>query len=339
MPYDIPIIDFSDLPLLSSTTFWDDPIESEDVSDETITTELVEFTNTSMSRARHWCFTLNNYNTENIERLARLEGEVDYLVYGKEVGESGTPHLQGFVSFGTRVRRSTAIQKVGQAHFSVARHIQASIDYCKKDGDFVELGTPPGGQGRRNDLDEFKAAVKGGCYDMKQLRDDFSEVVAKFPKFCNDFIVDNMPKKEVVSHELRAWQQQLYNDLKRAPDQRTITFIVDLDGNSGKSWFCHYYASLHDNAQVLLPGKKADMTYVLNPTIRVLFVDAPRSKQGEFLQYDFLEECKNGFVFSPKYESMVKRLDDIHVVVMMNERPDDTKLSRDRYDIRIVKKE
>lgn len=78
------------------------------------------------------------------------------------------------------------------------------------------------------------------------------------------------------------------------------------------------------------------MTYVLNPSIRVLFVDAPRSKQGEYLQYDFLEECKNGYVFSPKYESAIKRLDPIHLVVMMNERPDETKLSRDRYDIRVI---
>lgn len=338
MPIYDPLLDFSDLPLLSSD-YWESDITFEDVSEETLDSQLAEFHHEStMSRAKHWCFTLNNYTAEDIDRLGKLEGAVDYLIYGKEVGESGTPHLQGFVSFNTRVRRSTVIEKVGQAHFTVARHITQAIEYCRKEGDVTEFGTQPRGGGSRNDLDEFKAAVQGGCYDMKQLRDQYSEIVAKYPKFCNDYLLDNLPKKAVEAHELRPWQQKLYDDLKHAPDKRTITFIVDFDGNSGKSWFCHYYVSLHDNAQVLLPGKKADMTYVLNPHIRVLFVDAPRSKQGEYLQYDFLEECKNGFVFSPKYESSVKRLDQIHVVVMMNEQPDETKLSRDRYDIRVVRR-
>jgi len=62
-------------------------------------------------------------------------------------------------------------------------------------------------------------------------------------------------------------------------------------------------------------------------------MDAPRSKQGEYIQYDFLEEVKNGRVFCPKYESRMKRLGKCHVVVMMNEHPDLTKLSDDRYSI------
>jgi hypothetical protein len=42
----------------------------------------------------------------------------------------------------------------------------------------------------------------------------------------------------------------------------------------------------------------------------------------QFLQYDFLEDVKNGFVFSHKDESQVKHLGKVHVVVMMNEMPD-----------------
>jgi hypothetical protein len=286
-----------------------------------------------MSRARHWCFTLNNYTEDDIQKIMSNEGEVDYLIFGKEVGASGTPHLQGFVSFRNRVRRNTAIQKIGQAHFSVARNLDQAIEYCKKDGDFTELGNRPRGPGSRSDLDEFKAAVIAGELNMSKLRADFSDVVAKYPKFCNDFVQDNIPKKTVQMHPLKPWQQNLYARLRLEPDDRKIFFIVDYDGNAGKSWFGHYYCALHENAQVLLPGKKADMAYSLNPLIRVLFVDAPRSKQGEFIQYDFLEDVKNGYVFSPKYESRVKYLEKVHVVVFMNERPDETKLSRDRFEI------
>ena len=67
------------------------------------------------------------------------------------------------------------------------------------------------------------------------------------------------------------------------------------------------------------------MTYFLDTSIRVLFIDAPRSKQ-EHLQYDFLEEVKNGYIFSSKYKSRIKRLQNVHLVVLMNEAPDMTKL-------------
>jgi len=68
----------------------------------------------------------------------------------------------------------------------------------------------------------------------------------------------------------------------------------------------------------------------LDTSIRVLFLDCPRSKQGDFIQYDFLENVKNGRIFSGKYESGMKYLDPVHIVVMMNEDPDLSKLSRDR---------
>jgi len=75
------------------------------------------------------------------------------------------------------------------------------------------------------------------------------------------------------------------------------------------------------------------MAYVLDPLSKIYFFDCPRSKQGEFIQYDFLEEVKNGYVFSSKYESRNKVFPSPHVVVFMNELPDMTKLSKDRYEI------
>jgi len=289
-----------------------------------------------MSRAKHWCFTLNNYSQQDVDRIVSGSSGFDYVVFGKEVGDSGTPHLQGFVSFPTRVRRSQCVDKIGQAHFTVARNVDNSIQYCKKDGDFVEIGVKPAGQGSRSDLENFKTAVASGILDAKKLRNDYSEIYAKYPKFCSDFVQDHMPKKIVQMFPLRPWQQALYDNLKRPPDARQIFFIVDTVGNSGKTWFGHYYCFLHENAQVLLPGKKADMAYALNPLSRVVFVDAPRSKQGEFIQYDLLEDIKNGYIFCPKYESQLKQMQPCHVIVFMNEEPDLNKLSKDRYVIRRV---
>lgn len=288
--------------------------------------------------SKHWCFTVNNYTEETLRRFALLSTEpaIAYCVIGKEVGEQGTPHLQGFVSFVGRKTRQAAIGLLGQGHFSSAVHVARSIAYCKKDGDFEEFGTSTvetNQAGKRSDIEVFKEDVVQGNIDLQSLRELHSEVFAKYPRFCIDYVNDHQPVQPVVCHPLRTWQQELNAKLNLQAHDREVIFLVDLIGNTGKTWFARYYCSNHVSAQIILPGKKADMAYVLRQDIRVLFVDAPRSKQGEYLQYDFLEEVKNGFVFSSKYESRVKTLASCHVVVSMNEMPDMSKLSQDRYHI------
>ena len=257
------------------------------------------------------------------------------MLFGKEVGENGTPHLQGAVFF-TKRQRMTQVKAIlgGDPHLEIIRNVNAKINYCKKDGDWYEFGELTGGQGKRSDLEGFKDDVKAGMVSLNEIREHHSDVYAKYPRFCLEFIQDHYPKVIIPDHPLRPWQQSLHDKLEGEADRRKIIFIVDVVGNSGKSWFAHWYARLKgESVQVLLPGKKADMAYTLKPGLKVVFLDAPRSKQGEFIQYDFLEDLKNGYVFSPKYESRVKTYEPIHVVVNMNERPDDTKLSADRYEI------
>jgi len=211
--------------------------------------------------------------------------------------------------------------------------IEQSIEYCKKDGDFIERGIPPSGTGKRSDLEEFKHSVKEGVYDIKELRELHSEVCARYPRFVKEYVGDNKPKVCVPVYPLRPWQAELHGVLVLPPNDREICFVVDVVGNQGKTWFSRYYTDLHDNAQIIVPGKKADMAFIVDDNCRVFFLDAPRAKQAEFVQYDFLEELKNGMVFSPKYESTIKKFKTPHVVVMMNEEPDMTKLSADRYNI------
>jgi hypothetical protein len=89
-----------------------------------------------------------------------------------------------------------------------------------------------------------------------------------------DFVQDYIPQKKVELFPLCRWQQTLNHNLLLPADCRHVIFIINFKGNTGKSWFVHYYCALYDNAQVILPGKKADMLYVWNPLIRVFFVDA-----------------------------------------------------------------
>lgn len=286
-----------------------------------------------MSLSKHWCFTLNNYTDDDERRLGSPPDDVGYIVYGKEVGESGTPHFQGFISFKSRKRFNQVIAVLGSScHVERARNVKASIDYCKKDGDFVELGDPPVSPGERTDLESFKTAVKAGERCLKRLREDFSDVIAKYPRFVKDYLDDQVEAAPLPDHPLYDWQANLVLTLESDADDRTIHFLVDFVGNQGKTWFAKWWCSNHRNAQLIEPGKKADMAYALQSDVKYVFVNCTR-EQVDFLNYSFLEAIKDGVVFSPKYESRTRLLGPVHVVVMMNQSPDMNKLSLDRYDI------
>jgi hypothetical protein len=44
------------------------------------------------------CFTLNKYTAQDVMNIQGAEGRcgISYLCYGFEVGENGTPHMQGY---------------------------------------------------------------------------------------------------------------------------------------------------------------------------------------------------------------------------------------------------
>lgn len=144
-----------------------------------------------------------------------------------------------------------------------------------------------------------------------------------------------------IDMELRPWQQELWESLKVSPDDRTVTWIYDEEGNSGKTKFCKWYLSNYGNG-LYLSGKAADMKYGVSKHISdgfqlyVVFIDLTRSVEG-FVSYQGIEEIKNGILFSTKYESNMCIFDSPHVVVFANFMPCTEKLSRDRWDIKEVR--
>ncbi len=97
-------------------------------------------------KSKHWCFTINNWTSEDGAKLDNNLAKFEYFVVGKEVGEDGTPHIQGYAVFKNR-QYMTAVKKVfPRAHLEIksAKSTFAEcIDYCKKDGDYQEHGIAP----------------------------------------------------------------------------------------------------------------------------------------------------------------------------------------------------
>lgn len=98
-----------------------------------------------MARSRGWCFTTNNPTEAHENEAYGLAWKVKYIVVGKEIGESGTPHLQGYIYYQDKKSFAQVQHDVPEgSHIEVARGTaQQNFEYCSKDGDFYENGERP----------------------------------------------------------------------------------------------------------------------------------------------------------------------------------------------------
>nr|WAE42295.1 MAG: replication associated protein [Cressdnaviricota sp.] len=145
------------------------------------------------SRSYKWSITLNNYDDYQDEFDNLLNASFRYLFFTFEVGELGTPHIQGYVEFHTRYRGLTLSNVIGKHwHNEVCKSTKNKKDvkkdnvwarnfiYCSKDvsnhKDYYEFGEPIC-QGYRTDLDVIRKKISCG-ESMESIADNF------FSRYC-----------------------------------------------------------------------------------------------------------------------------------------------------------
>ncbi len=291
--------------------------------------------------SKHWVFTLNNYLPADVTALRCLIDldYVEYLVFGREVADSGTPHLQGYISFSLRKARNFVRAALGRGvhvEFRRGSSTQAA-EYCKKDGDYEEFGERPVEQGHRADFDAYKAYIIeiGRRPTRREMILNFPSLFVRYNNYLMEMADAYLPLLDAPADIIwRDWQRSLIDVLNAEPNMRNVDFLVDTEGNSGKSWFARMFMlQKPDEVQILRVAKRDDMAHAIDETKKYFFVDVARA-QMEHLQYSVLEMLKDGMVFSPKYNSRMKIIRHaVHVVVFCNEQPNMDILSKDRYNV------
>ncbi len=138
-------------------------------------------------RSRRWVFTINNYSEE--EELFCKEicpDRARYVVFGREVGEAGTPHLQGYLELDSAYRRSAVLELLGGHCFcDPARGTaeQAST-YAKKEGDWFEAGQTQT-QGSRTDLQRVADAISAG-WSLRRIGTEFPVQFIRYGRGIRD---------------------------------------------------------------------------------------------------------------------------------------------------------
>jgi len=297
-----------------------------------------------LPQSTKWCFTLNNYTPQEYAKFASLFNPTrfKYITFGKELGESGTPHLQGYLVLINKARLSTLRAICPRSHWETAKgsHEQAAR-YCQKDGDFEEFGVlPSDARGNASAFEDFLSwalevnASTGFAPTEREVAQAFPGLYVRYSRSLMALIEHNCPFPTLEEGTLLQWQQELWDYLDQDPDDRQIVFVVDEEGGKGKSWFARYlYSKKPDYTQLLSVGKRDDLAHAITASKRFFVFNVPRGGM-EFLQYTILEQLKDRVIFSPKYNSATKILNHVpHVIVMCNEKPDLSKMTNDRYKI------
>lgn len=138
--------------------------------------------------------------------------------------------------------------------------------------------------------------------------------------------------------QLFPWQRALIQFLQGEPDHRRIIWLVDKEGLAGKTALLKLLYLKFDAVPLAPASTVSSWARVLSKAKkkRVIVFNIPRtlsSKMDMDEMYSFLEQCKDGFIMSEKYDSETLCFDRPHVVVFANMFPDKKKLSADRLNV------
>lgn len=133
-------------------------------------------------RYRRIVFTLNNWTQAEYDLL--IQWDTTWMIIGKEVGEEGTPHLQGACILGRQYSKVQLKKVPGfeRAHFEVMGGTpQHQVTYCSKQDPIPFIKGIMPEPGKRNDLEEAHAALVAGA-TLRTLAEEFGVAFIKYHK-------------------------------------------------------------------------------------------------------------------------------------------------------------
>jgi len=237
---------------------------------------------------------------KDVSQIVPIVAELKTRAYqGKvqtELTQDGRKHLQGMIWCKEKCR-DTCFKLLKGAHFKTLKDELDVANYCNKD------------------------ESHDGVYRTKWGYPD--------PPYVEE--IEN----------LYDWEIEIEKLLTSVPDKRTIHWFWEPEGCAGKTTYQKYVFTHHAKA-VVLSGKGADMKngivmyHEKNKCLpSIVMINMPKSCEG-FVSYCGVEEVKDMFFFSGKYEGGMVCGPCPHVLVFANEEPDYSKMSKDRFVVKNI---
>lgn len=248
------------------------------------------------NQCMHWCFTWNNYQDEDIETLETLFKHIC--------------HKYCFQ------------QEEGE---NKTPHLQGVIS-LKKKSRWTEFGLP-----KAIHWEKCQHVTKAYLYCSKTES-----------RVGNVYAYNYELPYSIDLPTLYPWEEQMIDIIKKEPDNRTLYWIWEPNGCAGKTTFQKYIYT-HFQHVVVLSGKGADMkngivNYIKHNGVcpRTVLINIPKSVDMNFVSYTGIEEVKDMFFFSGKYEGGMVCGKNPHVIVFANREPDYNECSLDRWKVKKI---
>lgn len=247
-----------------------------------------------VSPSKHWCFTINNYNKDDVPKfISQLNIECDEYILQSEVGENGTPHIQGYLCFKTKSRPLSVFKRT-DIHWEKTRNIKNAIEYCRKDDTYD-------GQFR------YKKNIK----DIEIIN------ILNYDQLYT-WQLNLLNKIETKNDRTIYWY---YDEKGNKGKSAMCKYLVIVHGAimiNGKGSDMKYAVAQY---------------YIKHSTYpSLILIDIPRCNI-DFVSYTGIEEIKNGLFFSTKYEATMVIGNPPTIICFSNSKPDTTKMSKDRWNI------
>lgn len=244
-------------------------------------------TSTRISTSLYWLFTLNNHTKEEFDILSKeiCLHCLDYRVQ-EEIGEEGTPHLQGFIHCKKRLRPMETFT-CKRIHWEKARSPKHAREYCCKE----ETAT-------------------------------------------GNYILDTIEPLELIEPNY-PWQIEILTMVEKKPN-RKINWYWEPEGGSGKTTLCKWLTAKHKALYV--SGSAKDIKYAVvmynekwKKWPKIILWNIPRTH--EHISYDAVESIEDGLFFNGKYECCSVVMNNPHVFIFANFKPNGNELSDRKWNI------
>lgn len=148
-----------------------------------------------MAQGKSWEITINNYTDQDIKWVMDLE--VGSICISKEVGEEGTPHLQGRITFKRQYRLVQLKKLHPTAHWEVSKALADSNYYKKLGSEIVREEVKSRRQ--RTDLQEIREDLEAGDGIQQVMKKARTYGQVQYAEKWFKYMGDPLPKNTKIS--------------------------------------------------------------------------------------------------------------------------------------------
>lgn len=236
--------------LLSEMSQWSDMIEHEDMECEKVVEETSverfpepeydEEADDGKTRVRRFHLVLNNYTSTEVEAFkTRFPGFTKYCIFGKEVGDNGTPHLQCYIETSNKCSINGLQKKISTAQGFRSRYAikvcrgsaEQNIAYCSKDGDTWWAGTVPKGMMS----DDWHALATYGLLKCRTRKSNGFGVCTRRHYCWEKYNRGSKGKSECI-HKILQWYSEVLRCYEKYTTRRNVAYQRVLGLRPDRIW-------------------------------------------------------------------------------------------------------